>query len=508
MMDILYNVFIFPVEQLIGLSYIFSLRVFHDPALSIFGISLAISVLTLPLYFRAEKYQHSEQDLKKRLQPVIDNIKSVFSGNERFMRISIYYRQNGYHPIYALRSSLSLFIQIPFFIAAYHYLANLELIKNVPFGPIVDLAKPDSLFTISGFTINILPVVMTLINCFSTAVYTKNFPVKDKIQLYGMAAIFLLLLYHSPSGMVLYWTGNNIFSLCKNIIQKTKYPKRIVHVLVSIACFILIFFVLFLHKGEILRRIFLSVLLTCIPLFPFVFKILSAKIKQIFRRRENNYYTDSIFILSLLTIFLLGGLVIPSSLIASSVQEFSFIENNKSPYPFIANTALQSLGVCILWPLLIYLMFSQNIKRKMAKISISLAGMAIVNVFLFQGDYGFLTNMFIFSKIVQSTTTINLLNLFLIVLIATLFLLFMDKFRKVLVSGLVIAIFAFILSGAMNFMNINREFHNFQQIIENSIVTDTTDITDKPTYRFSKNGKNVLLIMLDRAINGYLPYIF
>ncbi|MCL2485960.1 MAG: YidC/Oxa1 family membrane protein insertase, partial [Endomicrobia bacterium] len=301
MMDILYNVFIFPIEQIIGLCYVFAFRIFKDPALSILGVSFAISVLLLPFYFMAEKYQLAEQEIKKKLKPVVDNIKAVFSGNERFMRTAIYYRQNGYHPIYALRSSFSLFIQIPFFIAAYHYLANLEVIHNVSFGPIADLAKPDSLLTIRGFTINILPIAMALINCVSAAVYAKGFAAKDKFQLYGIAAIFLLLLYNSPSGLVIYWTCNNIFSLCKNVIQKTKYPKRFVHVLISVACLLLVVFVLFFHEGMFMKRIFIAVIFTCIPLFPFVFKILSTRIKQVFRKQDNNNYTD-IFILSLLTI--------------------------------------------------------------------------------------------------------------------------------------------------------------------------------------------------------------
>ena len=429
MMNILYNVFIFPVEQLIGLSYVFALRIFHDPTLSILAVSVAVSVLLLPLYFKAEKYQFAEQDIKKRLKPVVDNIKSVFSGNERFMRLSTYYRQNGYHPIYALRSSLSLFIQVPFFIAAYHFLANLEIIENVSFGPIENLAKPDSLLTISGFTINILPVVMALFNCASAAVYTKNFPAKDKIQLYGMAAIFLLLLYNSPSGMVIYWTGNNIFSLCKNIIQKTKNPKRIVHVLVSIACLLFVVFVLFFHKGVLLKRFSVALVFACIPLFPFVFKILSVRIKQILRKQDNNNFTD-VFILSLLTIFLLGGLIIPSSLLASSIQEFSFIENYKSPFPFIINTVFQSFGIFILWPLLIYFMFSQKTKRIMAKTAAIFTGIAIVNVILFVGKYGYLTIDFLFSEKVESIATVNMLNLFIIVFVAILISLLVGKLRE------------------------------------------------------------------------------
>jgi membrane protein insertase Oxa1/YidC/SpoIIIJ len=38
-----------------------------------------------------------------------------------------------------------------------------------------------------------------------------------------MALIFLVLLYNSPSGLVLYWTCNNIFSLGKNLASAPPY---------------------------------------------------------------------------------------------------------------------------------------------------------------------------------------------------------------------------------------------------------------------------------------------
>ena len=49
---------------------------------------------------------------------------------------------------------------------------------------------------------------------------------KSKFQLWIMAFLFLALLYNSPSGMVLYWTCNNVFSLVKNIINKIISSKK------------------------------------------------------------------------------------------------------------------------------------------------------------------------------------------------------------------------------------------------------------------------------------------
>ena len=67
-----------------------------------------------------------------------------------------------------------------------------------------------------------LPIAMTLINIIAGAIYTKGFSFKEKAQIYGMALVFLVILYNSPSGLVLYWTMNNVFSLIKKYFLQTQ----------------------------------------------------------------------------------------------------------------------------------------------------------------------------------------------------------------------------------------------------------------------------------------------
>ena len=110
--------------------------------------------------------------------------------------------------------------------AAYLFLSNLLLLQGVSFGPIADLGQPDGMLTVGNISINVLPIVMTLINIIASLLYTKGSPLKAKMQLYIMAAVFLVVLYNSPSGLVFYWTLNNIFSLIKTVINKTKQPKK------------------------------------------------------------------------------------------------------------------------------------------------------------------------------------------------------------------------------------------------------------------------------------------
>ena len=132
------------------------------------------------------------------------------------MILQTYYRQHNYKPIYALRSSVSLLLQIPFFKAAYSFLSNVQAFKNASFGSISDLSLPDGLL----FGLNLFPIAMTMINVISSIIYTKGQPAKDSIQLFAMAFIFLLLLYNAPAALSFYYLLNNVFSLLKNIFEK------------------------------------------------------------------------------------------------------------------------------------------------------------------------------------------------------------------------------------------------------------------------------------------------
>ncbi len=215
-----YQLFIGPLELLFETAYVFVNKFLYNSGLSIIVLSLIVNTLLLPMYRRADIIQDEERALENRLADVVSHIKKTFQGDERTMMLQTYYRQNNYKPYYALKASLPLVLMVPFFMAAYHFLSNLQELHGMRFGPIIDLGAPDMLLSVGSYKINVLPITMTAINCMSCAIYAQSFKIKEKLQLYGMALIFLILLYNSPSGLVLYWTTNNLFSLGKSLFKK------------------------------------------------------------------------------------------------------------------------------------------------------------------------------------------------------------------------------------------------------------------------------------------------
>ena len=512
MLNLLYNIFIFPIVQIIEITFVIIDRIFFNKVLSIVGVSAVISVCTMPLYFIAEKWQISERELFKKLKPKIDKIKSVFKGDEQYMILSAYYRQNHYHPVYALRNSFSTLIQIPFFIAAYSYLSHLDYIKNVSFLFINDLGSPDKLFSLSSLNINILPIVMLLINCISGLFYSKGFMLKEKFQIYGIAFIFFILLYNSPSGLVLYWITNNIFSLLKNILSKSKYAKKIIYIALCVfSVYIIIFFIPY---GFSPKRLFIIALFSLIFFAPLIYKLfilIKNKFQTLITIENTSLSGDRTYILSCIILLLLCGLVIPGSLIASSVQEFSFLESYSTPFPFIFNVFIQSIGLFIFWAFCIYFLFSKKTKYILTFIISLLCVISLVNAFIFQGNFGFITTTFKFSApdTFESNYKYIIISGIITFLIIILFSLLLVNKRKIIIfSFQLIILTALSLLSIFNFIKISKDFTAFDNL--RKTISIDSHFTDKiePVINFSKNGKNVLLLMIDSAISGYIPYIF
>jgi YidC/Oxa1 family membrane protein insertase len=496
--DILFTLLIFPIQGIIELFYYFFLHVFSDVGYAILGVSVTVSVCTLPLYFCAERWQKNERETQKRLAKDIAKIKTVFSGDEQYMMLTTFYRQNHYHPVYALRGSIGLLIQIPFFIAAYQYLSHNNLLAE-GFYFIRDLSAPDGLFVVGGMAINILPIIMTIINCGAGAIYTKGFPLKDKIQLYAMALVFLVLLYNSPSGLVLYWTANNVFSLLKNILEKTKKSKQIIFVGLIALIAVLDIYMLFFHRADLPNRILAIAFFSCLCLIPLAPKAAASICIP------ERFLPLRVFIIACCVLFVLHGIVIPSSLIASSVEEFSFIDSVQTPYPYILRAALQSFGIFIVWPCMLYALFSKKVKQALTLFMLVISTLALANVFLVKENYGFLTNTFIFSdpKPFSANPANAVASVLVCILVPTLILFLYCKKRKYIVSLIQQILFvALVVFSIANLTSIKKGFG----IVEANQVQN--DNTLEEVYTLSDNGKNIIIIMIDCAVGGYIPYIF
>lgn len=499
----LYKLLIGPLELIFEVIFTVVFQVVRNSGVAIIFLSLAMNFLVLPLYKRADAMQAEQRETEKRLKPWVDHIKKTFHGDERFMMLQTYYRQNNYKPAQMLKGSVSLLLEIPFFIAAYNFLSGLERLQGVSFGPIADLGAPDGMLVIAGFAINVLPILMTAINIISGIIYTKGLPARSKIQVFGMALIFLVLLYQSPSGLVFYWTLNNVFSLLKNIFYKLKSPKRALCIVSAASGIVLLLLQLTVFPlGTTGAKItgFVFCFLLEIPIIIYALRGQRKKTseKKSIRVSKKGMLT---FFLSAAFLALLTGVLIPSAVIKDSPQEFISATSQHQPLHYILCSALIAIGIFVIWLGIFYLLASPKGKRWMEISVVALAGVAVVDYMFFgEANVDLSAKLVYNGKVVHSAGTL-VLNCAIVIAVAVLLYFIYEKKPQILQ----VFYSAFIVAAlGMSFANVRV----IRQVTVDTMAQMQVQNNEDISIPLHKNGKNVVVLMMDRAINGYLPYIF
>jgi hypothetical protein len=174
---------------------------------------------------------------------------------------------------------------------------------------------------------------------------------------------------------------------------------------------------------------------------------------------------------------------------------------------------LQSAGIYLFWFSCIYFLCGKRARYGVTFFASLVAVVAFINTFVFPGNFGFLTTTFRFSMpdTLESQYTLILVSTCAFLAIFALFsFLLLSRKRFLFQSFQIIALISLFALGAIKIFQIKHDFSEFAGI-KFQELTGSSNVpaeTFKPVYTFSENGKNVLVIMLDRGISGYVPYIF
>jgi hypothetical protein len=301
-----------------------------------------------------------------------------------------------------------------------------------------------------------------------------------------------------------------------------RHTKHVVYAFFCSGALLLAIFVLFFHHGALYKRFIIALLgLLSIVLLFFVNKF-KKTFKNFFSRissRDNSIRHPLTIVFSSLSFFLLAGILISSSLIASSTEEFSFIESYTSPFPFILNTAEQAFGLFVFWVFCIYFLLPQKAKYILTILVTFIFMGALLNTFIFSGNYGFLTIGMEFSEKGRLIPPAGLLfiNIFaLLALSGVVFFLLYYCRRQIIQSCLLIVFLGLFITSSVNIFRIYKDFRflssqkESEQELKNSLLYNSRESNSEyiPVYNFSKTGKNILVIMLDRALPGFVFPVF
>lgn len=504
-MSCLYDMFIQPLIFIYDLIFTLLYRSLRNPGSSIIALSIAVNLLVSPIYRKADALQKDERAKKNAMAPWVNHIKRHFRGDEQYMILSTYYRQQNYSTFSFLKESIPVLLQLPFFVAAYSYISHLSILDGMTFGIIEDLSKPDAMLVLGSMAINVLPVMMTVINMMSGVVYSKDASTGERIQVIVTALVFLILLYNSPSGLVIYWTTSNVLSFIRNILAKLsdKYQK---YFKAGISLSMLLLAEVFVVEGRLQVELAELLIIGSIVYMLFVLVGKQRMVEQLhlhFFAEENQLQSEanvSLLLLASLTLAILLGIYIPSTVIASSTLEFVNSSTGSLNYNLLVYPATLYLGLLLIWVTVFYYAFDMSGRQVITLILLACLMCALLNQFAFSMSFGTLYTDLRFDGAVSFDVFILVVNAEIMIFVSAACLWFFYKKPVVLKRAITVVLLALATLSVRNIWLIHSESQ--QGISDNNVAASYEGI-----LRLSETGKNVVVFMLDRAIGGYVPYI-
>ncbi len=183
---------------------------------SIVILTLILRIVFFPLNYKSTTSMMKLQEAAPKLEKIRKKYKDdPAKMQEEMMKL---YSEIGFNP---MSGCLPILVQIPIFFALYKVLIITVDLKLSGLLWIPSLADKDPFY--------ILPVVMGLTMILQQRITPSPDP-KQNLIMYISAVVFTILFANFPSGLVLYWTVNNVLNigqnyLIKNYLLRGKSPK-------------------------------------------------------------------------------------------------------------------------------------------------------------------------------------------------------------------------------------------------------------------------------------------
>ncbi len=195
--------------------------------IAIIFLTLLVRLILLPLTVSQTKAMSKQQELAPALKELREKYKS--NPQKMFQAQRELYKEKGVSQAGFIIGCLPMFMQMPVFIALFNVLGRAVELRGAPFFAwIGDLSQPDVITTavqvpfLFPMGLTILPFFMAITMFFQTKM-TITDP-NQKAMVYMMPIMMFFFSASFPSGLVLYWTVSNVFTIGQTKLLKRNKP--------------------------------------------------------------------------------------------------------------------------------------------------------------------------------------------------------------------------------------------------------------------------------------------
>ncbi len=215
------------------------MRAIHEYIIGNWGWSIVIMTICVkmifwPLTAQAAKSQKRMQMISKPLQ----EIKKKFKDNPQKIQKETMklFKANKVNPA---AGCFPIFVQIPIFLGLFWMLRSASELRFADFLWISDLAQPDTVYRLGGFPINIMPLFMGITMVYQMKLTPMPMASADnemaqmqQKMFRFMPFMFLIFLYNFSSGLVVYWTMQNLLTILQQTLTNRKKDSDLPEVII------------------------------------------------------------------------------------------------------------------------------------------------------------------------------------------------------------------------------------------------------------------------------------
>ena len=359
---------------------------------------------------------------------------------------------------------LFVLIHIAIYFATFSFVNGVEILSGASVGPVADLSLPDGLIKTGSFSVNLLPVIFLILSGLS--VFTgKTKTLIHQIVSAVLYVILTVLLYFSPAGVNVFWIVYAVIgllvSLLVPVLSKANTGKSNSH--------------------------------------PANAKNNSAD-KTAEKKKPVRKPDLFLFLTGTAYLILLTGIFIPTNIMKVSAAEFVDVLDVKNPLHYIFYSFAYAFGTFAIWFGAYYYLAGKKIRILLDRLVWIVSVIAFINLILAGSYLGETSPGLFYFEYREFDFVRILIDIVLSVAAGILIFLLIEKkkdFMRILVA---VELGMVLFSSVLNCIKINSVYRSLDYL--------KTENASEDIITLDKNGKNVIVLVMDRALGSEVPYIF
>jgi YidC/Oxa1 family membrane protein insertase len=186
-----------------------------------YGVAIILLTLIVRILFWPLTHKGTESMKRlQELQPQIKELQAKYKDKPQTLHaetMALYKT----HKVNPLGGCLPMLVQIPVFFALFSILRSGVELRFAPFLWVQDLSTAENLLAgVLPIPLNLLPLLMTVTQIWQQKLTPAvGDPMQQKMMMWMMPIMMLMFLYTMPSGLVLYWTANQVMMIIQLMWQ-------------------------------------------------------------------------------------------------------------------------------------------------------------------------------------------------------------------------------------------------------------------------------------------------